>query len=251
MKNSASSPQPSGSAERKWFARLRNARFTHLLIALSLLLFLSPLVGTFGYLLGQTVSVVLVVTALAVVLLAAALAVSDNARQTRVSLILAGVCVALTLLAQLFESPTMRIGQQILTIGFLTHVVQMIIRSLFRQHSVDYDTIAASLCGYLLIGVVFAVVYSLAMEINVSAISNTQADQTSKIALRFGDRHTVTSLYFSFVTLTTLGYGDITPVSTTARMLTTAEALIGQLYLVVLVARLVGLHISNEMASRR
>jgi hypothetical protein len=50
-------------------------------------------------------------------------------------------------------------------------------------------------------------------------------------------------LYYSFVTLTTLGYGDITPASSPARSLSTLEAVTGQLYIAILVARLVGLHI--------
>ncbi len=57
-------------------------------------------------------------------------------------------------------------------------------------------------------------------------------------------------LYFSFSTLTTLGYGDIVPVSPLARMLTSVEAITGQLYLTVLVARLVGLHITESLSQR-
>lgn len=54
-------------------------------------------------------------------------------------------------------------------------------------------------------------------------------------------RHLV---YFSFVTLTTLGYGDISPASFGARTLVTLEALVGQLYLVILIARLVSLEVA-------
>ncbi len=57
-------------------------------------------------------------------------------------------------------------------------------------------------------------------------------------------------IYFSFVTLTTLGYGDITPVTRLARNLCTLEAVIGQLYLVVQVAWLVGVHVSQSMLKR-
>jgi voltage-gated potassium channel Kch len=57
-------------------------------------------------------------------------------------------------------------------------------------------------------------------------------------------------LYFSYVTLTTLGYGDISPVKDPARTLAFLEAVTGQLYLVVLVARLVGLHIAHKTVQR-
>ncbi len=57
--------------------------------------------------------------------------------------------------------------------------------------------------------------------------------------------------YFSFETLTTLGYGDIVPRSPAARMLATIEAVMGQIYLTVLIARLVGLHIAHASSSTR
>ena len=63
--------------------------------------------------------------------------------------------------------------------------------------------------------------------------------------MRFGGEHSVNPLYYSFVTLTTLGYGDISPASSMARMLAAIEAVVGQVYLTVLVARLVGLHIAQ------
>jgi voltage-gated potassium channel Kch len=56
-------------------------------------------------------------------------------------------------------------------------------------------------------------------------------------------------MYFSYTTLTTLGYGDIVPVSQIARTLATLEAITGQLYLAVLVARLVGLHINASLTA--
>jgi len=52
--------------------------------------------------------------------------------------------------------------------------------------------------------------------------------------------------YFSFVTITTLGYGDITPVTEVAKAITTLEAIVGQIYLVVVVAWLVGMHVSRK-----
>ena len=60
-------------------------------------------------------------------------------------------------------------------------------------------------------------------------------------------RGETTALYFSFATLTTLGYGDILPTSPISRMLASMEAITGQLYLAVLVARLVGMHLVYSM----
>ena len=228
------------------FFRLGQTHFTELLFSLALLLFVSPFVGAFGAISGPTVAVVLITVMLAMMLLSAALAVSENVRQRRVTFLLAVTCPTLTLFAQLSDSKFLSILQGVLTIAFLGYVVLLIIRALFQQVRADYNTIAASLCGYLMIGVIFAIVYALLVEFDGKAIRTSVESDRVMEEIHFGDRSTATALYFSFVTLTTLGYGDITPVSSVARMLTTAEALIGQIYLVVLVARLVGLHLATE-----
>jgi hypothetical protein len=247
MSSSEPERRQDNSDAGRWSQSLGHTSFTRLLVALSVLLFASPFIGSFGNQLGELFSTLLVVVLLSSVLVASALAVSESRRQSRVTLILAAACVVLTWLGNLTDSSSFRVSQQILTIGFLAHVVRLIVRAQFRQRSADHDTIAASICGYLLIGVAFAVVYSLVIQLDASAFDTGEAAPGSQTSFHFGNRHTFTSLYYSFVTLTTLGFGDITPVSMPARMLTTAEALIGQLYLVVLVARLVGLHISNGM----
>jgi len=220
--------------------------FRQLLYALALLLFLSPFIGQLDYEFGKTLGIVLIGSLLAFVLVAAALAVSENRRQIQITVIFATVCLGLMFPAHLLESRGLRIVQSISTIGFLIYVVRLIVRHLFRVRTVDYDTIAASLCGYLLIGVAFAAVFSAVYDMDANALVTNTGNVESDVSLQFGGSQTATSLYFSMVTLTTLGYGDITPVSRPARMLATAEALIGQLYLVVLVARLVGLHISDD-----
>ena len=238
-----SQPEPTRwTARHSVLERLRQARFTQLLIALSLLLFAAPFVGVFQSSLGKSLASLIILGLLAAVLISAGLAVAENHRQARVISILALLCVGLSVVASLFEARGVRFVQNILTIGFLAQIVCLIVRRLFQPRPVDHHAISASLCGYLLIGIGFAVVYTLVMDIDPDSIRLSADDRSA--TLGFGNLHTSTSLYFSFVTLTTLGYGDITPQSPVARMLTTAESLIGQLYLVVLVSRLVGLHIS-------
>ena len=68
--------------------------------------------------------------------------------------------------------------------------------------------------------------------------------------MRFGSRHSSFAIYYSFVTMSTLGYGDIVPRTPTTRMLAAIQAIIGQLYLTVLIARLVALHIVHSRSSK-
>ena len=66
--------------------------------------------------------------------------------------------------------------------------------------------------------------------------------------MQFGGERTIVAIYYSFVTMSTLGYGDIVPTSSLTRMCAALQAVVAQLYLAVLVARLVGLQISQSTA---
>ena len=123
-------------------------------------------------------------------------------------------------------------------IGCLFFIVTIYVlsRQLFRVHYVTADTIKGGICAYLLIGFLWAMFYGLLMNINPDSF------------IYSGDK--MRYVYFSFTTLTTLGYGDIVPSGRTAAILTNSEAIIGQLYLTIFVARLVGLYIVNEMQSK-
>ena len=115
----------------------------------------------------------------------------------------------------------------------------LILTHVLRDEEVSREKIFGALSVYLLLGVIWAMLFIM-------------MDSLVPGSFRYGQERVLTEaqmVYYSFVTLTTLGYGDIVPVSPTARSLATLEALTGQLYLTVLVARLVGLHITH--ASRR
>ncbi len=117
-----------------------------------------------------------------------------------------------------------------------------IISYVLQQKNVTHDMIFGAICGYLLIGVSWAFTYSLVAFLEPGSFTMAASGQTSQ-----GDV-LPDFFYYSFVTLTTLGYGDITPVDPVARSLSILEAIVGQIYLTVLVARLVGLHISQSYA---
>ena len=118
---------------------------------------------------------------------------------------------------------------------FLMIVIVIFLTKIFSEDKVTGESIKGGISIYFLLGYLWAYLYGLVLLVNPEAISfPAHASELSYI------------LYFSFTTLTTLGYGDITPVSLLARNLTILESTIGQIYLTVLIARLVGLQLVHK-----
>ena len=137
-----------------------------------------------------------------------------------------------------------------IAIAFLFYISCLVLKSLFASRYVTVETINAAICLCLLLGVLWALAYSAVEYVDPDAFVGGDFTNPEQFFYSF---------YFSFVTLTTLGYGDISPtifappstelsvsvpmVSRAACTLATPEAITGQTYLTVLVARPVGLHI--------
>jgi hypothetical protein len=121
---------------------------------------------------------------------------------------------------------------------FFAYMIFILLSFLFRENEVTAEVIYAAIVGYLFLGLLWTFVYRLMFSIDPSSFQVT-LNQTRNSYRIF--------IYFSFVTLTTLGYGDITPLSDQACALTVLEAVVGQLYLAVMIARLVGIHISQSV----
>ncbi len=140
---------------------------------------------------------------------------------------------------------------QVASSGFLVLATGNILRDVALGERVDLDKIWGAVAIYVLLGLtwahVFGVVGALCPDALVIMGSNPQ-----QIALLMPENleGLSTRLYFSFVTLTTVGFGDIAPGHPVMRLLATVEAVCGQLYLTILVARLVTLHISHERSKQ-
>jgi hypothetical protein len=120
---------------------------------------------------------------------------------------------------------------------FLGLAVAVALRAIYEEKVVTSDSVYGALCGYFLVGLVFGHLYCLT-EAAVPGSFRGGAE----LAAQVGDadeRHFLLT-YFSLATLTTVGYGDIVPVKDTARGLAVLEAIIGQFYVAVLIAELVG-----------
>lgn len=129
---------------------------------------------------------------------------------------------------------------------FLVLVLGCILVNVWRQETVETDTIIGGVVVYLLLGIAFAGAYQLVEYIQPGsfAVSNPGVGHWGPWEPEAGIYPRL--FFFSFVTLTTLGYGDIVPASQTAGALTSLEAATGSLYLTILISRLVGLHIAGK-----
>ena len=111
--------------------------------------------------------------------------------------------------------------------------------------TVSSDLIRAGLVVYLLVGIWFADVYALFEFLAPGSFNGDIAATVSAGGEGGGRIHSTRFTYYSLVTLTTLGYGDITPASTLARSFSAVEAIIGPVFLAVFIGRLVGVQVAQ------
>ena len=123
---------------------------------------------------------------------------------------------------------------------FFAYLLIIILSHIFRQEEVTEDLITGAVCAYLLIGLVWTFIFYF-LE---------QARQGSFSLVPNSPRDIGSFFYYSFATLSTVGYGDIVPLTSPARSLSVLEALTGQLYLAITIARLVTVHASRPRKRR-
>lgn len=174
--------------------------------------------------------------------------VSRNRTLMIIALVLAVPTMTSRWLEYLLPHQGVLLAAEATTIAFYFFVAFELLYNLLKDKEVTLDTIYGAISVYLLLGLAWAAIYSFLElgwpgSLNMGVFAQEYADGTAR-------SHGAYSAYFSFVTLSTLGYGDITPVSPAARTLAMLEAVIGQMYIAVLIARLVGMHISQQQVSR-
>lgn len=123
-------------------------------------------------------------------------------------------------------------------------ITVIVFHDLFTQKVINVNIICGAICGYLLMGLIWGFIYGTISHLVPHSFTLPVYNQN------LFDSHFQRFTYFSFVTLTTLGYGDITPVSNIARTLAWVEAAAGQIYLTVWIAQLVGLHIAARIRDK-
>ena len=130
----------------------------------------------------------------------------------------------------------------VLLIAFLIMVLVGIVREVMSTEQVSFDTISGALSGYLLVGILWGFAYQAVEMLWPGSFQFSDQVLSTMQGSDYAGHNWAVLFYFSFVTITTTGYGDVTPLSTVAGQLAITEAVVGQFYMVVLVARLVALY---------
>jgi len=172
------------------------------------------------------------------VLLSATYAVSE-----RRSFLIFGLSLSIFSIITTFwlaASPTLWLviishGSLVILISFFAVVI---LGHVLRSGKVTSDKIYGAICVYFLFGYAWAFAYSLIEEVQPESFTSLTSVEPHDLVSRVMQMR-----YFSFVTLASVGYGDIVPHTQTARTMAVLEAILGQFYLVALIGRLVGLHV--------
>jgi hypothetical protein len=209
--------------------------FFYLLVSLFLLLLLHPFFA--GAVLGRIVFL----GCFSAVLFAALYAVSENRRVFTLAVAIAIPVVAGRWLGYFLESEFLTLMVNSGAALFFAFTASVVLSHVLKDEEVTADKIWGALCVYLLIGLTWGSLF-LAMETiwpgSFQMAPTPGAEAQEKLPL---------FMYYSFVTLTTVGYGDVFPLSPLARSFAVVEAVLGQIYLATLIARLVGLHIVHSL----
>jgi hypothetical protein len=178
-------------------------------------------------------------TILTAVLLSAVLAVGGRHR----TLSLACILVAPVLVARwLSHLEIHSLFYPIFVLSFLIFlgfIVFQFLRFIMRSPRVNSEVLCAAIAAYLLLALLWGAAYALVARLDPGSFAG--------VAPESQPLHGFDSVYFSIITLTTIGYGDISPASGPARMLAMLEAVTGTMYMAVMVARLVAAYSSEAI----
>ena len=169
-----------------------------------------------------------------IVFLTALYSVAGRGRITTIALILGAPAICLRVANIIEHRELIRLPDEVSGLAFLIFVTAVLVTSILSNPSVTTDTLAGAVAAYLLIGITFGLAYLMINGLVPGSFRDT---------VEPGKRFTPSDFsFFSFVTLTSVGYGDIVPWGAHARAIAILEAVLGVMYPAVLISRLVGLH---------
>ncbi len=223
-------PSRSRAALRVVRSQVRPGSFPLLLAAIGFLYVLN------GLAIDAQAGAVLVQLGRIAVVLAGVYVLSANRLALWLSLFMAGLSLAFASGVLPLGPQVSRVLQDSITTAFLAWLLVVVLGDVFRPATSERDAVIGALCGFMLILIAFMRLHGL-LEASFPGAYHVDGPPLSE---RSDAAVVATFQYFSTITVTTVGFGDIVPVSPGARIATGLEAIAGQLYLAVVIATLVG-----------
>ena len=181
--------------------------------------------------------------ALTLLLAAGVYSVSSERKHFVAAAALGFLGVALIAASSIVAERPILLATLLVEITFFSFIATLMLSRLVREQTVSADTILGSVCVYLLIGVSFSFIFMTLEVLNPGSF--TGLDPANGLP----SEPTSFFLYFSFITLSTVGYGDIAPLTEFGRTLAALEGIVGQMYIAILVAHLVAIHTMQRRES--
>ncbi|NQU13392.1 MAG: hypothetical protein HQ561_04555 [Desulfobacteraceae bacterium] len=206
-------------------------RFRYLFVSLLAMLVIGPFVEGFAYL------QILFSVFLTAIFISAIYAISQERRHTLIASFLALPALGFTWATYFTQSIAFSLVSSFLGAVFFIFIAINILAFISQQGHVTTDMIIGAAVVYLLIAMTWLTAYEIIETLHPGSFAMPEGQlQDSRYLF----------LYYSLVTITTLGYGDVTPLTSVASSFSALEAVVGQLYLVITVAWLVGVHVSQS-----
>jgi len=212
-----------------------NNNFLYLLVALLIFLIGVPVAVDLQLLPAEVIRAISFSTLLAVGLWS--LRSSGRAFSAAVAFVIVGI--TLNMLFVFNRQDVFHLGSTMALLAFLFLATGTAMRQIAAESNISANRIVGAICVYLMLGVIWALSYGLMEAMIPGSFGGlTESAESSSWSPDW--------TYFSFVTLTTLGYGDVLPLTYFARTLAYFEAIVGQFYLAVLVAGLVSAYLAEK-----
>ncbi|MGD8657341.1 MAG: potassium channel family protein [Desulfobacterales bacterium] len=201
------------------------SRFIYIIFAIMLVLLVNPFIRPLG-LIGHLLSTLF----LSMIPLASAYALTEDRKKAIIVLIIAAPFVILDGLNVFFTHRSLMVVAFSFGTILYFYIVILLVINLLSIRVITADLIFCAISIYLLIGIMWAGIYSV-----LEGISPGSFSEASDL------------LYFSFVTLTTVGFGDVAPLSVLCKRLAVFEAAMGSIYMAVIIAMIVGRYMSMQV----
>jgi len=204
----------------------------HNFIWLTVALFGLMLGGAFSRALPDSITLRIFEIGSVALLLLALMSLKASRTGIKRFVLIIGIMLSLVVAQEFSNSLLFEYFYLILLMVFLTLAAWIVGGAVLFTGSVDFNKVVGSVALYLLIGLIFSIIYTILLEFSPTAIKGLEA------ASWYDNMPSTT--YFSFVTLTTLGFGDMSPATHIAEVIVIMEAVTGMFYIAIIVASLIG-----------